>query len=142
MGHPRATFSGESVPTGCSPASPPISAVLTCGRLGGREAPAQIQEAEEWILWPGQIHSRKIFLLLLFITSVPLEGLGSGLWLGTGYVRGFQAWQFSPPPTPSRAAVTTALQGSPGTLAVCSPLPSGYPQSFTLSGQQATRQCG
>ena len=113
MGHPRATFSGESVPTGCSPASPPISAVLTCGRLGGRESPAQIQEAEEWILWPGQIPSRRIFLLLLFITSVPLEGLGSGLWLGTGYVRGFQAWQFSPPPTPSGAAVTTALPGQP-----------------------------
>ena len=29
VGHPGAAFSGESVPTGCSPASPPVSAVLT-----------------------------------------------------------------------------------------------------------------
>ena len=41
------------------------------------------------------------------------EGLGSGLRLATGYMRGFQAWQFSPPPTPSGAVVTTALPGQP-----------------------------
>lgn len=113
MGHPRATFSEELVPTGCSLASPAVSAVLTCGSLGGREVPSQIQEAEEWILRPGQIPSRIIFLLLVSITSVPLEGLGSGLRLGTGYVRGFQAWQFSPPSTLSGAAVTTAFPGQP-----------------------------
>ena len=40
-------------------------------------------------------------LFLLPMTSMPSEGLGSVLSLGTGYLRGFQTWQFaSHPPLP------------------------------------------
>lgn len=32
-------------------------------------------------------------------------------------------------------------QGTPGDLALCSPVSWGFPQSFALSGLQAARQC-
>lgn len=60
---------------------------------------------------------------------------------GQGARGGFRhgSW-FSPTP---RAGLWLLLlhQGTPGDLALCSPVSWGFPQSFALSGLQAARQC-
>lgn len=98
--------------------------------MGGWEATPQPQEVRS--VWPGQFPSPGVFLSSLAAHELyALGGLDTTLQLSSwghgargGFRRGCSLFPLS------GAAVTLAPPGTPGDLAVCSPVSWGFPQAL------------